>query len=533
MASPVTVTGTGGARLKRGDVVTGGDVRNVVVYNDNVKVTYETKTPDAERGAHTLYRWHSGQWNQVSSAQYGDWAYFAVAITVTADRCTVVAANDDFAELAFQWDSFSFASYSGGGVPIKDHSGNPVYTSGGVLKRNTSTTLTKTIRVERGGEGYFIGWHSNPMIGPSDALTWRNDVDYGERELGTGGGTVVAFSSAGFSSHHPEWGTDARWADAEAQAGGTIFNRAAWMGIADPSYSIWGNSEVIELQNTGFPNYQTTGPWWVADLPHSSVCPEPMCRYIATVAPIETGVWQYGQGAYGNLVCHYVNEHREARNVPYPYQVFFGAFGYTPEDLTVEPKQSLIDQVSHRAAAIVWPDTDTRTASPSSSSTSTSDSSIVAAMRDRVKDLEPALLPRLRPVGRFELHDEQFPIRIWAEQNPGAALRRVSIRASGRHEPPEVSNHVQEYVSTTIEIVIPYPRDVRYGNQRGLDRDAVISSDLKQIDDAIGTNGYASLDLSTGGDALVVTTSVEREEGISCVFGVITLRASYWREVLT
>lgn len=354
---PCTVTGPTGA-LKTGDEVTGANVRSVVVQNGLVKVTYENHIPGTtEAGAHTLYRWHNDTWNRVNSTQYGDWFYFAVGVAVTADRCRVIYAGPDAVELAFVWDAFDLSGYSGGGVIIRDYAGNATYfQSSTTPKRITSTTLTKTIKVVRGREGYFLGQHSTPMVGPQDALGLRNSTDYGERENGTGSGSRISFSSAGtaFVTRHPEWGAEARWADAEA-AVGNIDNHIGWLGIADPQYSIWSNPAVIATQCTGFPNYQSTGPWWAADLPASSVCPEPMCRYIAMVAPIETGSWQTDPAQSGVLVAHFVNEHKDDQNIIYPYQLFFGAFPYTsPYDITTEagrlnePTTALRQKVANR-----------------------------------------------------------------------------------------------------------------------------------------------------------------------------------------
>jgi hypothetical protein len=524
---PVRVTGPGGARLKRGDVLTGADVRTFVLSNGIARVTYELHVPGlTEAGACTLYRRESDAWWRVVGTQYGDWSYFGIGVAVTADRVIVVSANDEVAELALQWDAFDLSSFPGGGVILRDYGGNGCFPQSSALPRRISSTkLTKAIRMERGAEGYFLGWHSNPLVGPEDAFGQRNSTDWGEREFGTGFGCKVMFSSAGFSSHHPEWGSDARWAAAEASVGGPIQNRAAWPGIADPSYSIWSNPAVIATQNPGFPHLQTSGPWWVAEIPGPTVTQIPVCRYLSLVAPIEVGVWQFDPAQDGALVAHFCNEHRDARNVPYPYQVFFGAFPYTSPNLASEPLPSLSAEVARHVSRIVWPDSDPRAESPSVSAGTTS-----AGVRDLMRETIRALTPNVRSDARWRTHDERVDFRIWAEQNPTAAFRMFSIKTEGQLQPPVVSNTDVEWVETQFELVAAYPRDYRYGGgQHILDLDDVIESDLRQIEHAIGTNGYQSLEQVTGTEATVQTVDTIREPGIAAVFAVLRLRVMYWR----
>lgn len=152
-----------------------------------------------------------------------------------------------------------------------------------------------------------------------------------------------------------------------------------------------------------------------------------------------------------------------------------------------------------------------------------------AAIRDVMRRTVRSLVPSVLANVRYTLHDERGDFETWAEANPTAAFRRVAIRSTGSIEPPVVSNTDQEWISTGIDVVIAYPRDHRYGAQLRLDLDDVIEADLRQIEHAIGTNGYAALDLTTGGDALVMTEATERLPGAANVYGLLRLSAGFWR----
>ena len=150
-------------------------------------------------------------------------------------------------------------------------------------------------------------------------------------------------------------------------------------------------------------------------------------------------------------------------------------------------------------------------------------------MRSTVKALTPATLAevKFRPFQQRSMSG--FDFRQWCEKSPTAAFRLVSILDEGTITPPVVSNMDREWVEKEFLVQVSYPRDHRYGSQAGLDLHDVIESDLRQIEHAIGTNGYATLDLSTGGDACVVTTGTQREEGEACLYGQIRLSVQFWR----
>jgi len=342
---PCTVAGTGSLSLQVGDVVTGSAVRDIVLQNGLVKVTYEAKTPDAEKGAHTLYRWDGSVYTRAMSTQYGDWTYFAVAFTVIADRATVIEAGPDAVEVAFQWDALDMTAYNSGGPAALGPADEAVYTSGGVQKKIATTKLIKTIRVVRGREGYFTGYHSIPRVGPQLLPTNNKESAAGEREFGTGGGNRVFFTSAGVQCLHPDHGDQAGWA---GQGFTGSDNRACWGQHDDPTSTPWNAAGVIALQPSGFPGTQTTGPWWVADLDYQNATTVPFCRYIATVARFQTGSWQFGSGQYGATVIHYANEAQDSTGKVHPFQIFIGAFLYTSPNLALEPTTALKQRVANR-----------------------------------------------------------------------------------------------------------------------------------------------------------------------------------------
>lgn len=386
---PVTVTGAAGAPLAPGTVLTGPDVRDVVIDNGVVKVTYElmdqrgAATPTYELGAHMLYR-RTGDdpspYAQALSPIYGDWSYYIVPFAQGAEEVHVLRSIDDVAEVSFVFNhsldwpgAQSTLGYTpswwpgpdpctldngcgcfaeGCGVIEWDLTGAPVKIAPycdqpSCFRRVRSIRLVKTIRVERCAEGYFVGYHSDPPMSPKGGLAANHQTSYGERELGTGGGNAVTWSSSGVVFRHP----------GQAQHG--------WMGIDDPPYVSPAG------QYPGFPAEQSDGPWWVADLPYFNRANEtPFVRYIVMEHPLETGVWAFSLGQLGSSVVHFVNDEVEANGMPTRYQLFIGAMPYVSNDEQIctiaglsgtrrcfpnEPKQELTIAIQSRIP-ITWPE---------------------------------------------------------------------------------------------------------------------------------------------------------------------------------
>lgn len=345
---PVTVTDATGAALPPGTVVTGAEVRDVVLENGIVRVTYElmdqlgASPPTRELGAHMLYRKSTGTppvYVPALSSLYGDWTYFVAPFQQGAVEAHVLTNNGDVAEVAFVFehaldypgsqDSYGYQPswwsgpagctlasgcgcyLPGCGVPERDLAGvavrvAPYCDQPACFRRVRSVKLVKTLRLERCAEGYFIGYHSDPVLNPKNGLDGNNESSWGERELGTGSYNAVTWSSAGNVFRHP----------GQSQHG--------WMGIDDPTYM-----GVPAGQYPAFPAEQEEGPWWVADLPYFNHEDEiPFVRYLVMEHRLETGVWAFSTGQLGSTVVHFVNSETEADGMPTRYQVFVGAMPY-------------------------------------------------------------------------------------------------------------------------------------------------------------------------------------------------------------
>jgi len=350
--APVTVTGTAGATLPAGAMITGPGLRDIVIENGLVKVTYEltdqygADPPVHQLGAHMLYRRTGDEpapYVRALLTAYGDWTFFAAPFKQGAVEAHVLTSNEDVVEVAFVFDHvLDFPGYldtygytpswwqgpgactpangckcylagcgvvesdhTGAAIPIPPYSGQP-----SSFRRIRAVKFVKTIRIERCAEGYFVGYHSDPSLDPKNGLAANNSSSYGEREFGSGGGNAVTWSSAGNVFKHP----------GQAQHG--------WMGIDDPTYI--GSSAG---QFPGFPSEQAEGPWWIADLPYYNRANEtPFLRYVMLEHRLETGVWAFATAHLGTTVVHYMNSEIEANAVPTRYQAFLGATPYVSDD---------------------------------------------------------------------------------------------------------------------------------------------------------------------------------------------------------
>lgn len=379
----VTVKGTSGATLAAGTKVTGSAVRDIVLENDVVKITHELQDT-SQRGAHYLYRrtdFSPHDYVQAVTA-YGDWTFYAAGFQDDAVEAHVLTSNGDVVEVAFVFDHYldqsgtqdalgyvphwtsgsctlpSCGCYlSGCGVTERDEDGvgiriSPYCSDPECLRRVHRITFVKMIRLERCAEGYFAGYHTDPVINPKNGLAGNNENSYGEREFGTGNGNAVTWSSAGNVFRHPGRG------------------QHDWLGIDDPTYlGSWPN------QYMSFPAEQTTGPWWAADLPYYNASgvwgsPQiPFVRYIVLEHRLETGIWAFSTNALGSTVVHFVNDETEASGMPTKYQMFLGAMPYVTDDETAcsisglsgtwrcypnEPKSSTTTAIQNRMP-LSWP----------------------------------------------------------------------------------------------------------------------------------------------------------------------------------
>jgi len=374
----VTITGLNGAALPAGTIVTGeANLRAVSVQNDRVKYTYENST-NSNYGSGHMYIMFDGEWRRCFSPTYGDYAFFAVPIPSTADRIVVLRNDGDVAEISIEWTALALnTSYlSNNGIVERNYTLALNYNqSSSVIKYLTTTHLRKLVRVERGKQGYYIGYHSSPLIGPDPyqlhaiGASSNNETAFGEREVGTGGGTAVAFASTGKKAYFPAWRTQRNWA-AVLSAIPTFDNYAFWPGLDDPTYSPWNNAAVIAMQPAGYPAEQASGPWWIADIPADDYGGYAhVCRYIVQRNPNELGVWNYASSS-AFVVNHFTNPWREADGRPTKYPLFVGAEYYVPDASAVavtgytgtvpfgaEPSAALQSTIAAKAAALTaeWP----------------------------------------------------------------------------------------------------------------------------------------------------------------------------------
>jgi hypothetical protein len=192
------------------------------------------------------------------------------------------------------------------------------------------------------------------------------------------------------------------------------------------------------------------------------------------------------------------------------------------------PGSLIADRVAARAALSSFLDDFGVPATGAAAGTTTADT-IRDAMIARVRNL----VPRRHARDRYRLHDDwAVDFREWCEANPSAALRRFSIRDMGPVDQPAVTNAEKELVRRTFEVVVAYPiaDSQRYGKGGARDRDDMLESDGYQLNDAIGTNGFQSLEVDVG-PATVITEREDRESGAACVFLVLELHVQFWRSM--
>lgn len=365
--TPVLATDVNGAKLSTGDVVTGeSNIRGIVIQNGLAKVDYRTPfVPGAETLAHYLsISDGSGGWTLAVSAQYGDWTYLGIGATVPYNSATVIKATRDEVEIAFVVTAFSLTSYGGGGVPYRSEidEGLNYPISSSTSKKITATKYTKVIRMIRGEPGYYVGIHTMPRVGPSNEyIPSYNDVpDYGEWECGIGADLAVTWSSGMLTTEayrHPDFGSEANWAAAEASYG-NITDHAANMGIYDPDGTYqplyWANAAVRATQHSQFPGRQSSDPYWSAGIPSG----QNICRVMALRYPMLVQT-SNNVGQLGVTRVLYWREKHTTYGTPYRFQGWIGAFSYSADSSNSyanEPTTTLRTQCASLAGGLSWPE---------------------------------------------------------------------------------------------------------------------------------------------------------------------------------
>lgn len=335
-----SITGAGGVALVAGDVLTTAAAkRALVIANGLAKFTYELPLPGSNPAAGHLYlnsghisEGHEDVWLTCFDPSFGDYAYF-VTTPLIADRIRVVEASDDAVEVTFEWDAHSLGSP---GLVEVDPANYPNYNDAAALQYVTTVFLQKVVRMERGKPGYFLAYRSRPEVVPeiTGLGALNNDVERGERECGTGGGTAVVWSSAGRIAYFGAWRDQRDWS-AVLTAFPSFNNFAWWAGIDDPTHSVWADATVIAMQPEGYPHEQTSGYLYVADIPVAAAgCDNNVYRIVVQKNPLQIGCWGYA-GQYGVVVNHLTNAwvERDGRRTRFP--VFLGAGHHTPDPTAV------------------------------------------------------------------------------------------------------------------------------------------------------------------------------------------------------
>lgn len=153
------------------------------------------------------------------------------------------------------------------------------------------------------------------------------------------------------------------------------------------------------------------------------------------------------------------------------------------------------------------------------------------AIRDRGYGLLEALTPTTLPRDKFRRYRNEggADFRGWAEDNIPGALRRVQIREAGDETPPDVSDTVTERIRTTLEILIAYPQNARYGAANAMDRDDVMQQDWKSINLLVGI--YGASNFSGSNDCIPLGCERNVERGTNIDFLVIRMRLEFVRAI--
>lgn len=134
---------------------------------------------------------------------------------------------------------------------------------------------------------------------------------------------------------------------------------------------------------------------------------------------------------------------------------------------------------------------------------------------------------QLRAV-KFREHTHRSDFREWAEDNPGACMRRFQINDLMTYESPLVSDMVEEQQVTSFEVVVAYPADGRFGRDELMGVSDAIRSDMKKIDTAIGHLGTANY--VAGQNASILQDS-EVERGDQVWFLSMEFEIMFYRSI--
>ena len=118
----------------------------------------------------------------------------------------------------------------------------------------------------------------------------------------------------------------------------------------------------------------------------------------------------------------------------------------------------------------------------------------VDANVERVLDIIEAIVPAQSPgAGKFRRYrgEGDGAFIPWAEANPESAFRRVDAQDVGGFGVPVGVNDYEER-EQKITVTVAYPNNARAGTDQTRARNALIGSDLDQLEKAIGLYSRAN-----------------------------------------
>ncbi len=332
-----------------------GDPNNphsIVIDNGIVRVTYPVAANPAQKGAMMLERKDSsGVWKKMLGDWYGDWTYYGVSIVTDSYKAVILNNSPDFVEVAFQfnhrldapgsYDSLGYTppwwnaavkgpctvangcgcSMGGCGVVARDFQGNVIYPhNSGNYEFIHQVQFVKTIGLSKCAPGYFVGYHTDPVvIGSWIELNPKDSA--AERENGLGPVASVTFASNGTVVRNPEAGVK--------------------------------NTDLGIIESGG------PGPWWFATLEPQppaagTTVPFPYVLYVAEEHPLPSFVWQFYVNDYGIPLVHKMNPQTGPDGRPKRYQTFIGALPYQMVDRSSEPTAAVKSLIQSNQPAF-WP----------------------------------------------------------------------------------------------------------------------------------------------------------------------------------
>lgn len=115
------------------------------------------------------------------------------------------------------------------------------------------------------------------------------------------------------------------------------------------------------------------------------------------------------------------------------------------------------------------------------------------AIMENMVSLVGALTPAKQSQAKFVPHRGEVDFLEWVEANTSSCFRRFEIANNFDYEREGVSDGFVYQLSHHCTLMVAYPKQWgKYGVANMRDADVLIDSDLAQIENAIGTNGYAS-----------------------------------------